>query len=266
MEKERLYQLFKESFLRDLSEDELKELQEVSEKDPYFVLPKLLSAKGGKEGALQEAAVHSANRKLLRDFLRGKLYFAEIEIDPLMSEQSGRKSYHVLFPPNPFDHFGILEGIGTDSFSLEPTSPLSISGQFSNKKELAFLQNIIEEKVFRYKGLVEDIQGQLRQRLEKEAWKFKKTVEADGLVNQFLEHLPQIAPPRLPDDLSQQEEHLAAKKSLEDHEEEFVTETLAKLHIKQKNKAEALRIYEILSLRFPEKSAYFEAQIKKLKE
>jgi len=48
--------------------------------------------------------------------------------------------------------------------------------------------------------------------------------------------------------------------------EHLVTETLAKIYALQGNVNKAIRAYEILSLRFPQKSAYFATLIKKLKE
>ncbi|MDW8158259.1 MAG: hypothetical protein RML72_05190 [Bacteroidia bacterium] len=52
----------------------------------------------------------------------------------------------------------------------------------------------------------------------------------------------------------------------EQEENEYVTETLAKIHIKQGNKEKAIKIYKKLMLKFPEKSSYFEKQIQQLKE
>lgn len=49
-------------------------------------------------------------------------------------------------------------------------------------------------------------------------------------------------------------------------DEDLVTETLARISLAQGNHAEARRIYQKLSLLFPEKSAYFEAQIEKLQD
>ncbi len=46
----------------------------------------------------------------------------------------------------------------------------------------------------------------------------------------------------------------------------FMTETLAKLYLNQKNYGKAIQSYKILILKFPEKSSYFADQIKKIKK
>ena len=46
----------------------------------------------------------------------------------------------------------------------------------------------------------------------------------------------------------------------------FMTETLAKLYLSQKNYEKAIQSYKILSLKFPEKNSYFADQIKKIKK
>lgn len=55
-----------------------------------------------------------------------------------------------------------------------------------------------------------------------------------------------------------------AKKSVQDSDE-FVTETLARIYAKQGNIPKAVRAYQKLSLKFPEKTAYFAALIEELK-
>ena len=55
-----------------------------------------------------------------------------------------------------------------------------------------------------------------------------------------------------------------AKKSVQDNDE-FLTETLARIYAKQGNISKAIRAYQKLSLKFPEKSVYFAALIEELK-
>jgi len=49
-------------------------------------------------------------------------------------------------------------------------------------------------------------------------------------------------------------------------EKEFISEILAELYWKQGDPSKAIRTYEKLSLKFPEKNTYFAAQIEKIKK
>ncbi len=49
-------------------------------------------------------------------------------------------------------------------------------------------------------------------------------------------------------------------------ENELMTETLAKIYLKQKKYIKAIEAYKILSLKYPEKNAFFADQIKKIKK
>ena len=49
-------------------------------------------------------------------------------------------------------------------------------------------------------------------------------------------------------------------------ENELMTETLAKIYLKQKKYKKAIDAFKILSLKYPEKNAFFAVQIKKIKE
>jgi len=45
-----------------------------------------------------------------------------------------------------------------------------------------------------------------------------------------------------------------------------VTETLAKVYIRQKHYKKAIQAYEILMLKYPEKSSFFASQISEIKK
>jgi hypothetical protein len=81
------------------------------------------------------------------------------------------------------------------------------------------------------------------------------------LIDKFLKEQPKLIIKPLENSFNQ-EEILEEK----DNEQEFVSEILAEIYWKQGNRNKAIRIYEKLSLNFPEKSSYFAAQIEKIKK
>ncbi|MCW3076861.1 MAG: hypothetical protein JWO32_1470 [Bacteroidetes bacterium] len=97
---------------------------------------------------------------------------------------------------------------------------------------------------------------------EKEKDLLKDKEKKKSLIDKIIESNPGI--------IRQKEEQkffksdFKAKESLVENEH-LVTETLAKIYALQGNINKAIRSYEILSLKFPQKSAYFASLIQKLK-
>jgi hypothetical protein len=86
------------------------------------------------------------------------------------------------------------------------------------------------------------------------------TISNHELINRFIETNPSITPPSETD----QQVDISADSVRED--EGFLTDTLAKIYIKQGYYSKAIFAYEKLLLKFPEKSAYFAAQIESIKK
>jgi hypothetical protein len=81
------------------------------------------------------------------------------------------------------------------------------------------------------------------------------------LIDKFLEAQPKM-PAAKPNESGSNLESDELNK--EDHED-FVTETLASIYAQQGYYKKAIQIFEKLSLKYPEKSVYFAAQIEKIK-
>lgn len=80
------------------------------------------------------------------------------------------------------------------------------------------------------------------------------------IVENFIKKAPSI---NRPADGPHEETLRLAKESLEDHYD-FVSETLAEIYFKQDSHEKAIKIYEQLILKLPEKKLYFAARIKEI--
>jgi len=89
----------------------------------------------------------------------------------------------------------------------------------------------------------------------------KEQTSQHDLIDQFISTQPRILNT---DDFAQSDADFSEEEETDEFED-FVSETLAVIYTQQGNKTKAIKIYEKLSLKFPEKSSYFAAQIKKLK-
>ncbi len=88
----------------------------------------------------------------------------------------------------------------------------------------------------------------------------KRTGKKNELIQKFIREEPGAIQADKPTDL---EGDIAAG-SVEENDS-YITDTLAKIYVKQGLLAKAIYAYEKLSLKYPEKSAYFAAQIEKIK-
>lgn len=89
----------------------------------------------------------------------------------------------------------------------------------------------------------------------------KQKIAVSEIIDQFISLQPSISKPKAefysPVD--------KARESVRENED-IITETLAGIYLKQGNFAKAIKAYEKLSLKYPEKSAFFAALIKEIRE
>lgn len=136
-----------------------------------------------------------------------------------------------------------------DNIQLETTP-----GSFLDWLRKVQYQDITEQKT------VKEIDTHEDEKLEKEPISSEK-MEKKKLIDKIIESDPGKI--RMNKDKFYTATQDAKQSLLEN--EHLVTETLAKIYALQGNISKAIRAYEILSLKFPQKSAYFASLIEKLK-
>lgn len=102
--------------------------------------------------------------------------------------------------------------------------------------------------------------GAWLQQLQAEKKQDQKTNKQEAIVERFLKDPPSFRPSK-----NKMDSRNIAKESLRE-DPEIMTETLARLYTEQEHFKKAIQAYEILSLRFPEKSSFFAGRIRELRK
>lgn len=88
-----------------------------------------------------------------------------------------------------------------------------------------------------------------------------------NLVDSFVEKLPELKKKSRLQKPLETKSSVNMNKLMEDSEEgSMVTETLAKVYVRQKHYDKAIKAYEIMKLKYPEKSTFFADQISEIKK
>lgn len=213
---------------------------------PYIHLAHGLAAKyefeknGGKHGdSLALAALTSPDRQVLKKWIESPAELTNPEV----------KEYTSPFqnPKNPLDSDSSTSSEGSQPLQLTEKDNSEESPQPEKKKRRVAKDELIESIKKREKREIVDIKKKEQIDLIREFNKkdFKMAAIREIEANQPTENLA-YASTRLNDNL--------------------VSETYARILVKQGKKDTAIEIYEKLALKFPDKRAYFADLIEKLKE
>lgn len=265
-----------------INKDATNELQEIVNMYPYFQTAHLLHLKGLHnenslrfESTLKTTAIYAGNRELLyylvlQSDLQTKIKTIETEVEQEealpQSEQEVQNTENNLTEESPkvTEQKESIEDL--EQQILEQAISASIA---MDVDEISPATTAVEKK-----EPVSEVKEEVVENLTPKSFSswLKQTSDyseppppsehsIDTLIDQFIATQPQISSAKTaffsPSNV--------AKMSLVDNED-FVTETLAKIYVKQGNYDKAISVFKKLSLNFPEKSAYFADQINSIEE
>ena len=207
------------------------------EKYPYFQLPRFFLTKSlkdqnknGLDIALNQLALYTANRGLLKQKIESKVKSTKKVKDTKPSNTTKKIQNN-------------LQAIAKEKkLKSQPNKRV----RFSKDLKLSFLDWI------KYTEEIQNIQIQESKKLEPLKNKL-------SIIDRFIEADPKISP-------MEKNEPIESLINGDFNSEELMTESLAKILLRQKKYKKAIKAYKILSLKYPEKNVFFAGQIQKIKK
>ena len=249
-------------------------LEKVLEEFPYFQSARALRLKGlynessfKYNSALKITAAHTTDRAILFDIISSEDFNAiqkalfEKKTNELLSiqvvdsieiVQEKRIEFqedNLVLQPTYSHETEVLATTTTPEEKLELGKPLEFSKNethsFQEWLQLSRIQPIVRETETKKSTTVS---------FEEEALRKKK----ESIINKFIQTNPKISPVK----------HSTPSINIDINKEDttsLMTETLAKVYLEQKKYQKAIQAYEILILKYPEKSSFFADRISDIK-
>jgi len=218
-----------------LQDEQIAELKSIIKKYPYFQSARALYLKGLKNqesfrynNELKTTAAYTTDRAVLFDFITSASFENKSEIHQQITQKISEENLIEVV-----DHEEII------AEKLELGKPLKFSASETHSFN-EWLQLSVKKPILREKKTA------------------TKELEKSRIIDSFIENNPKIIPVKKGEEIVVEIPKIKADKSL-------MTETLAKVYLEQKKFTSAIKAYEILSLKYPEKSGFFADQIKRIK-
>ncbi|MCE1197645.1 MAG: hypothetical protein LWW85_01645 [Marinilabiliales bacterium] len=247
----------KPALLKDQTLGELKELVEAY---PYFQTARMLYALNLRQQAhpalddqIKACSVHIADRTILFQLLQPKSA-KEKKQKNTASAESPRQQ------PLPDDLFELADE--SHSHPAEPQAalvPPAAEPEILDFEELSHDRD--EEMLLLEEIFVPEAPAPMAEPPRPEPPKEVKRVD---LIEQFIRENPVIQP--RPDPKAANIPVPEVKNEDDPISDEFITETLSRIYLKQGHYQKAIDSFHRLSLKFPEKSIYFAQQIEEIKK
>ena len=213
--------------------------------------------------ALKVAAAYTTDRSMLFDFITSDNFVAvqkglyEKKLEELMNMHV-YESEIVLAEPALLENQNTLENSIKNSIKEATTEEEKATEKLAIGKPLEFTKD--EKHSFqewlqlaRFKPIIREAEKSVTE-IEISVEKQKKI----ELIDKFIENNPKITP------ISKDAQNIVIEQKTEDTTY-LMTETLARVYLEQKKYSKAIQAYEILILKYPEKSSFFADRISDIK-
>jgi hypothetical protein len=256
----------------------LIELQETLQKFPYFQAARSIYLKGLKlesstlyNRELQKTAAHTTDRSVLFDFITSESFLQNKvgEQIKLLQQQENEEQNNLKISKEEFPLHLKKNPLEEDINANKDFSKVTDADLFEKKEQISNADTPLEfdkNEAYSFSHWLQltSLKPIDRSDEDKNSKTYTATHEADdraikmARIDQFLAEKPKIRP------RSSSNTFLNIANNYEDPSQ-FMTETLAKVYLAQKNYSKALKAYEVLVLQHPEKSGLFADQIQDIK-
>ena len=240
------------------------------EKYPYFQLPRFFYTKcfidqnkNDPDLTLNQLALYTADRGLLKESIESKF-------DSLKKIEKSTVDVETPIEDSETTKIKSSTESTTEEKSIAPKEDIPLAVQSTSKKPTKkTLAKKSESQPKKAAPLSKDLKLSFLDWIQfteekqitdlKDSKKEEPLIDKLNIIDRFIEADPKIRPVG-------KTETINSTIKQDFNSEELMTETLAKVLVKQKKYKKAISAYKILSLKYPEKNVFFAGQIDKIKK